>query len=447
MSFFLSLLCIEILGLLLITILGLLLKYRYSILEFLTLSYLSGLGLISIMQFLFYLLKISMSLFLILSVSGVALAMLLILYFKLNGKSMIRYNKAERLKIWEKFIILGLFIQFAWVIIHVLPVPVRSYDSVADFSLKAKIFFLDGGIPRGFFKFPESTVTHVDYPLLLPFYMAWVYRFIGFNDVVIARIMPFLYMVFIGLFYSLLRRFFDRKYALIAAFALATIPQISRFSMILYADMVLTAFVTCAFLYFMLYLLRGGPAPLVFASVLFGISGLVKNEGLVFLVGFFICLILIRVKIKYFLFSLLTVSLIALPWFILKYSSGLVNSDINLKLLTFEKFISNLKSSHVLLFELQREVFNPKKWNLLWVISGLVVIIKARRFISARILYGAIFIFLTAVFYFAALLCTTAYDMTYFGEKVFARSLMHFCGMFVFLTACLLWPAKEDPNA
>lgn len=439
MNFLLLLISIEILGMLLILVLGISFKYKYSLLEFLSFSFFGGLGLISLIQFFFYFLKWPLTLGIILFITGAALALLSILYSKFSDKVISKHIEIGDLKLFEKLIILGLLIQFAWVILHALPVPVRSYDSVATFSLKAKIFYLNQGIPADFFKLDESAVWHIDYPLLLPFFMVWAYHFIGFNDILVVSIMPALYMIFIIFFYALLRKYFNKRYSLVCAFVLAAIPQLARFAMVMYADLVLTAFVTCAFLYFMLYLNEGKEAYLVFSSLLFGLAVWVKNEGLVFLLVFLICLIFAKRRLSSIILPVTVGLLAALPWLIFKSCVEITNSDINLNLLTSERLLKNLKESPALFDRLQMEVFNPKKWNLLWIVSLLTVIFKIKRHLNTKTIFAIYFIFISGALYFLSFILIVSYDMVFVSEKTISRSMIHFSGIFVFLTAYLLW--------
>ena len=445
MNFYLALISIEILGMALVLLFGLILKYKYSFLEFLAFSFFIGLGCISYVQFILYLIFVKISSQIIVTVVSLALVIFLYLFIKFGNKIVEKFLWFSGLDRIEKLIILGLLIQCLWIFFYVIPMPVQSYDSVANFSLKAKIFYLNAGIPKGFFHWSESTVTHPDYPLLVPFYMTWVYRFIGFNDIVITRIMPVLYLAFLCLFYALLIKLFPRKYSLIALFCLGTIPQLTRYATIMYADLALGAFVACAFVYLMLYF-EERKSPFLFNSaLLFGMSAWIKNEAIVFITVFFISLIanlaLSKDKKKLLgniILACVVIFLIAFPWLVFKFHTGTVNSDINLKVLTLSRFLKNLKDSPVLLLMLQGEVFNPKKWNLLWVIVITVLIWKRKQLLKGISAYAAFFIFLSAFFYLSALFFTTSQDLYYHSEKEISRFMLHFCGLFIFLVLYLL---------
>ncbi len=446
MNFSLALISIEVLGMLFVLLLGLILKYRYSWLEFVAFAFFIGLGCISYLQFTLYLFNFKINIQTIGLIVLPALTVLLYLYFKFGNKIIRKASGVRKLELSEKLVILGLLIQTCWILFSALPMPVQSYDSVANFSLKAKILYFNGGIPEGFFNWSEAAVAHPDYPLLLPFYMTWVYHCIGFNDIMISKIMPVLYLAFLGLLYALLVKFLPRKYSLTAVFFLGTIPQMTRYATIMYADLALAAFITGAFIYLMLYFQDKQRAYLVNSAVLFGISVWVKNEAIIFLVVFFISLIvnlaLSKDKgklLRYMILACAVIFLVASPWLIFKfYYIGTANSDINLKVLTLSRFLQNLKDSPVLLLELQREVFNPKKWNLLWVIVITVLAWKRKQLWKGIPAYVAFFIFLSVFLYSCALIFTTSFDLSYHAEKEMSRFMLHFCGLFIFLISYLL---------
>lgn len=448
MNFVLGLISIEILGMFLVLLFSLAVKYKYSWLEFIAFSFFIGLGCISYFQVSLYFFRFKINTQIIGLIVALALAISLYLYFKFSDRIILKASGSPKFDLVEKWILAGLLAQFLWIIFTALPVPVQSYDSVANFSLKAKVFYFNGGIPAGFFNWSETAVAHPDYPLLLPFYMAWVYHFIGFNDILISKIMPALYLAFLGLFYALMVKFFPRKYSLAAVFCLGTIPQLTRFAAIMYADLALGAFVACGFLYLMLYFQEKKDAFLFSSALLLGISIWIKNEALIFTAVFFISLVINFIfsdhKKPMFwpvIIAGILIFLITYPWLILKFSTGSTNIDINLKALSFSKFLKNLQDIPALLMELQREVFNPKKWNLLWIIVSAVLFWKRKLLAQGIPEYAFFFIYFATIFYFAALILTTSYDIQYHAEKELSRFMLHFCALFIFLAAYLL---KDD---
>ena len=443
MSFVLACLAIEALGILVALFIGRLLKYKFALVELFSLAFFIGLGAAGLLQFLMFLLGVKISSGFAVSLASVVFIILLPVIAGAK-KYIVEFRKPARFSFLEKMILAALFLQAAWVIFQALPAPINSYDSLANFGFKAKIFYLSDGIPGSFFKWNEYTVSHADYPPLLPLILTWVYYFTGFNDVLVTKIMPVAYLMFLPIFYFLLRKFFARFYVLTALLVFATIPQVSRYAMITYADLLLGIFVSVAFMYFMVYLRDREVAYLVFAALFFGLAAWIKNESVVFICTFFLLLALHLVRLRdtrrltqHLLLALLVFLTIASPWIIFKFFNGLVNSDINIGHLDRERFLLNLRDSWLVFYNLQMEFFNLKKWNIFWIIVMLTLILKRKNIFKGLASYAAFFIILAALGYFGAYLSTTNNSFDFYVGKTMSRFMLHFCGLFIFLVLYL----------
>jgi hypothetical protein len=348
----------------------------------------------------------------------------------------------------EKIILLGILFQIGWILYLTLPTPVNSYDALGFYAFKAKIFYFADCIPEGFFKWNETTVSHPDYPLLVPFLMLWVYKFTGFNDVVIMRIMPIICIFFLALFYFQLKKFFDRKYALFSVFFLITAQQIAGYASIINADFVLLAFVTSGFLYLILYMHTLEKAYIVLSAIFFSFSLWVKNEAAVFIIAFFACFAVFLLKadrmvrrdiFKQLLTSIFIALVIAGPWFVYKFLNHVVNSDINSSNMTPERLLENIRSIPVLLNELQKQVFGPKKWNILWIVVMAVSALRYKKLCKNGFFYISLFILISVVGYFFAYMSTTSANLYYIANKTMSRFMIHFAGVAIFLAAFIFW--------
>ncbi|MBU1656577.1 MAG: glycosyltransferase family 39 protein [Candidatus Omnitrophica bacterium] len=349
--------------------------------------------------------------------------------------------------------ITGITIQVLWVFFLVLPTPVYSHDAVANYALKAKIFFQSGGIPTGFFAWPESQVAHSDYPLFLPLLMTWIYEFTGFNDLTVNLIMPCIYVVFLGAFYAVLRRFFGIMYSLLSVFLLATIPQLFDYATIIHSDLLLTVFVSCACLYMMVYIRSEDKGSLIISSFLFGIALWIKNEAIVFAAAF-LAVILISFLRKEGSFrgnrwgtivsSFLPLILIAIPWFAVKFYTGTVNSDIDMTTITATGVWENIKDIPILLNLFQQEVFGPKKWNIFWVLFFSVLIWKRRSLWKKEIFYLTTFLTIAVAGYFTGYMITTGANIFFYVNTTISRFMLHFVGICMFYMMYLAWSDVKE---
>ncbi|MCK5450482.1 MAG: glycosyltransferase family 39 protein, partial [Candidatus Omnitrophica bacterium] len=270
MDFILSLIALEVIGAFFLLVVIRRERYKYSATEFFSLSFLLGAAFASFQLFLYYMAGISFDFINVSMLPIVSLILILARYVSKpeRGRDFLPIEPVRfKLSIFEKWLLAGIVLQFLWTIFLTLPIPVHSHDAVANYALKAKIFYTYNGIPEGFFRLSESTVAHTDYPLLLPLLMRWVYAFTGQNDLVVNMIMPMIYLAFMGLFYALAKKILNRTCALVAVFFLATVPQVVDYATIIHADLVLTAFIACSIAYFVRYIRTGNRRQLDLASI------------------------------------------------------------------------------------------------------------------------------------------------------------------------------------
>lgn len=451
MGFILAILLIEIMGLAFMLLAVRHDRYEYSLIELFSLSFLLGVGFISFQLLIYSILGIKFTFLNVITVPAVLFILVFSRYAAKpeRARDFITFKgKIHPLSWVEKLLILGIAIQFLWVLALTIPVPVSSHDAVANYALKAKIFYFSQGIPEGFISWPEATVSHPDYPPLLSFVMTWIYIFTGFNDLTVKLVMPLLYLFFMGVFYSALKRIFSRKFALLVTFLLATIPQLFDYATIMYADLPLAAFVACGLSYFLLYLKEKRGAEFVIASLFFSFALLTKNEGLAF-AGLFLFLIFIlllkssgRERIEAFKmivsFSLL-VLIIAGPWFYMRISAGAVNSDIDLSSITLSRVLQNVKDIPVLLNLFQQEVFGPKKWNIFWVIFFTSLVWRRKKVWKGECFYLMLFITLSTLGYFTGYMLTTGNNLYFYVNTTISRFMIHFAPLAALAVAFLTY--------
>ena len=350
MRFILSVISFEIIGICALFLLSSKKEEKYSLSEFFSLSFLIGTGIASCVLFAFYLAGLSFSF------QNIALSIMVVIFAAFvicairrgTDFQLIRINDLKKFKLIEWFFIVMIAVQLVWIILMVIPMPVNSHDAVANFALKAKMFHFANGIPSGFFQFPETVVAHPDYPMLLPLTMTWIYEFTGFNDISINMIMPCFYISFLFLFYSLLRKVFNRTYSLLAVFMLGTINQIGNYATILYADLIFSAYVTAAFIYLFLYFSRKETRFCILSTIMLAFAVLTKNEAIVFVAAYVLVVILRAVRERdvspmHVIAGTALFSLICVPWYYVKVISSLGNSDIDFTVLTPGRVIQNIK--------------------------------------------------------------------------------------------------------
>ncbi len=427
--------------------------WRGRFAELLPLSFFLGAGYVSFQFLTLYLFGEGFDLINVVVVPGFMLLMLAVVWASGRRDAGTGISSTGgRLNTAGKALLAGIIVQFVWVLIFTLPMPVHSHDAVANYALKAKIFDMAGGIPAAFFGWSEYAVAHPDYPPLLPFLMTWVYRFTGFSYFGVNALMPVVYAAFLALFYSLMRRRFNSTYSLLAAFVLATIPQAADYSTIMYADLPFAALVTCGTMYLAQYMRGGQRADLLLASALFGISLWTKNEAMVFAGCFWAVLVVFfarterqnkRTVAGELATAFLLMALIAAPWFAAKASAA-ANCDLDMTKLTFGRLMQNIRDIPIFLNLFQQEVFGPKKWNIFWVIFFAAIIWKRKMLWKGEIFYLTLFIALAFAGYFSAYMMITGVDLYFCMNTTISRFMLHFCGIALFLMANLVYGDMKE---
>ena len=293
--------------------------------------------------------------------------------------------KIGDLTLLEKFFILAITIEVIYAFFRTFIKPMESYDAIAIYALKSKIFYLDRMIPSGFFKDFTRIVPHLEYPLLVPLAETYFYTFLGsLNDLLVKIIFPLYYAALVAVFYSTVARFLNRKASLFFTFLIATIPQITDFATNGYADIPFSFYCSASFFYLYLWLKQKKASVLVLSFILSLFAMWTKAEGLMFALINAAVIIICMIKEKeiraigviYAAISLFAITAYILAW----RSVGLaVNADFaGTQVPLISKIITGFKRIPAILYEYQIQFFGPKKWNLIWVffIIGFIAVFK-----------------------------------------------------------------------
>jgi len=116
--------------------------------------------------------------------------------------------------------------------------PVRFWDAISCWSLKAKAFFIDGSI-LPFYTQHNYDFAHLSYPLMVPLAQTWEYLWMGaLNETLVKTIFALFYISLIFIIYYLFRQSSGKAYSAIAAFILSGLPIIMDHGYIEYTNLV-----------------------------------------------------------------------------------------------------------------------------------------------------------------------------------------------------------------
>lgn len=402
------------------------------------LSYLFGIGAITLQMFIMGLFKFEF-------ITGCILAPWVILFlfnllvYHRQGRINAIFEKspAPKFDIFEKILVILLSFQVIYTFFRALIRPIESYDSVSIWALKAKILYLAKTIPADFFHMINTSFhgIHADYPLLVPFSEVWFYTFLGnLNDHLVKIIFPLNFLAFLLIFYSLLRKVTGkRNISLLFTFVLASIKQFSDYATIGSADLQLAIYCFLTFVFLFMHRRYGSNSYLA-ASVISCIFAFwTKNEGSIILLITVILLAGSFFRGRRPLFAISILFAVFTAWWLFKANLHLKSDIINIG--AFEGLSAGKACKRIMAiaYEYQKHVFGFKKWNLMWIAFLYFVIVRFKglfrgcRYIIIPL--GAILSVYTAVY------LITPHDIDWHLATTASRLLIHILPLAVFFIA------------
>jgi hypothetical protein len=294
-----------------------------------------------------------------------------------------------------------ILLQACYALFASMPMPVTGWDAWAIWFLKAKAFYLGGGVTGDFLKSSSYSHAHPDYPLLVPLSIAWLFECMGTaNDILGKLIYPLKFIALLVVFYYVLRRLVERKTALAFTLLLALTPIMIAHSAGLpepvgrlytgdyvgYADLSLSIFFMASAILVRSYLSSGKSPDLLLAAIFFGLGAWTKNEGLLFaLVGFILVAGTVVYKkrdFKPFFGFALIVAVFIVPWFLYREALSLRSDFAGSYNLTV--FFDNIERFPVVFAAFMRAAFlDTALYGLTWHLYVVVMLLTLRRGFSS----------------------------------------------------------------
>lgn len=423
---------------------------RLFFLEKLGLSYLFGIGTVTIEMFAMSFFKIEFTKLTILVPWIAIIAVRLLL-----KSPPVEKEEAERAHRRDKTFPGNMFLwlislQVLYNFFRALVKPVESYDACAIYGLKAKIIYFAHSLGPDFFRKVANNFqgAHPDYPLLVPLAQSWVYTFLGgFNDILVKAIFPCFYLAFIFVFYAVIKRITNnRTLSLVFTFMLASVKQFSDYSTICNTDLVLGVYFGVCVLY--LYQWFNNKKDKWFLAISLASSVFcvwTKNEGalLVLIVLFILGLNAVlgiktagfKETLPFFCYGFIALGFIFL-WQLYKSRNGLVNENFNLSMISIGNFMAGLNKIPIVIYGYQKEIFGFKKWNLFWIMLLIIASSQFKNIFVKNIKY-VVFIILLFAFGYTAMYIFSAVEINFFVRFTASRFLLHIFPVAVFLLALI----------
>jgi 4-amino-4-deoxy-L-arabinose transferase-like glycosyltransferase len=430
-------------------------KAGFFFLERFFIAYGLGFGFISLEMFIFRYFGITFSLFSIM-IWWVPFALAAVLMGLLRRKPALyrTVRNDAKVTLFEKFLIYGISFEIIYAFFRALIKPIEAYDAVTTYAIRSKIFYLGRSIPHDFFYNLSTLFPHPDYPLNIPLSETFVYFFLGsINDQLVKAIFPLFFVSILGILYFAVRRISGRTAALLFTFLLATVPQFNNFATNAYHDVPFTYYCFVGTL-FLLYWFTDTRSPgyLCISAVMTALSVWTKNEGFVYCVANILLLFIFlfanrrTIKQKALLIGLLYAGVILLvlaPWLSIKFTANLVNSDVGYTTRDQLNIFKQAYKIWPIFYEFQRQIFGPKKWNIIWIVSILSLVIYRRKIFREDQRYVTISLFMIISGYIFAYLVGRD-GIWHMVGSTWSRMTMHFLPLTIYWLALLFSKPKLE---
>jgi len=378
----------------------------------LALSFMAGLGGVSLEMFFLSLLGIGFGL---LSISLPWIVAALCVFF-VNRRSPAVAERRGSVTAWQEVsglpralgvtgtlslavILFELFYAF-----RVAPVlPITGWDSIQTWFFKAVAFYEDGRVSSSFLL--DTPLVHPDYPLLIPLSVTWLYIALGrVSDELVRIIYPLQFLSLLLVFYHVVRSRVSVSYAMLftALLSLTPILMVHSAGLIVnlgvlstgdsvgYADLAFAVCTTAGAGFLYLYAVGERPADLNMAMLFAGISVWTKDEGLVLIT---VCVLLAaahalhrRVPLRNCLVAAGVVLVTAGPWLVYKGSINIPGEYASGY--SPQTFIDNIGRLSVILDFFGYMMFkNTSIYSLTWYLYALSLALNYRGFFSRPLLY------------------------------------------------------------
>ena len=339
--------------------------------------------------------------------------------------------------------ILFLFVISVFVLVSAVSLlePIVEWDVIAIWALKAKVLLHEPIIASAYFNDLSKAYSHLDYPLLWPFAIAWVWSCIGSMDLVKVKVLaPTLLASLLLLFFGLLRRKESRLCALFFTAVLAGIPILLTQTCRLVTDVPLAFFALGAFVCSYFWLQSKHVDDLRIAAAFTVGMLFTKNEGigLWFILGLIVVAALAAERrIEFLLPTAIWLGvvplLVSLPWFVFRLGIPKVHEDYGGKIGAVH-FLNNVSRVPEVVENSLRFFLNWEDWLIFWPLALLLFVLTLRQSLRPP----RLFLFLGAVLpllMYGYVYVITPWNVKGMMEGSASRLLLQIAPLWAFLLA------------
>ncbi len=389
-------------------------------------SYGLGVGLISLQLFIYSQFKISWQRILLIFPWLVFVVIVLI---KNRKRIHLHLPRLPKFSLISSLLILGIILSCCYVVFEALLRPAYAMDTWGFWLFEAKAFFLRGNLDPNVYR-----LTNIDYPPVMNLFETFIYIMIGKVDDTAVLLTSSAFYIFLALlFFTVLKKRYGTKYALLFTFLLLTTQTFVRQGGRLEAGLVDLPIGYYAFICLLLlleYIKKSEKKTFILLNIFLSIISLIKFDGIpiAIIVGILAFYPTYKKKLYNYLPIIFLWVLPIIAWQIYK--------DVNhIKPAYFiiHTYVLSLNKATNAFIGTFLELINIKSWNVLWVIyffSLFVFGIKKNKelFIINVLILSQLFIYLFLYIFNSA----------YAPSSSIERLLVHVAPMALFYLAIVL---------
>src|ERR1041384_3063452 len=265
-----------------------------------------------------------------------------------------------------------------------------GWDGLFNWEIKARYAFLNSGIlPASYYSSPGRAFSHPEYPLAIPFTELWLYLWMGeAHQFWIKTSFPMFYIAGVLLMSIFVSRLSGKRWlGLLVALLVPFVPFVTASPggvIVGYTDIPLAVFYRAA----LGYLLTARERDFFFYAGALAFIPWIKSEGIILwailaMIGFVVALRQQRVRL--FLLSILPGIFLIAAWRIyLKAMHAITPSDFAWP--TFELLRGNLNRIGGICATAFAEISEPSHWSIFWLLALVAVIYLLLSRQSSRVL-------------------------------------------------------------
>jgi len=420
-----------ILGLILVVVIGYSIIFICNFLKEMSLfekspyAFALGVGAVAFEMFLYSIFKIPWNPAYLLT----PIVLIVIAAFKMMPKIRFKHKLFTNWSLIEKVILVLILLLIFFVAFEAQLRPVSAWDGWAIWLLKAKMFYIDGFVNPAVYKLLKE-----GYPFVINLSVAFLYTLLGKVDDRSVLLLFFCFYLFTSiLFYTQVKKRTGNLFALVFTFLLISTQNLVRHGGRFeagYADLALGFYFFVSLSLFLRFLKSWSNRDLIILSVILGITGLIKEEGIsyILLISLFLVYSILKSK-KYKMIPLSFIYLIPIGiWQMFKLYFGPFPGLYN-------SFVPHLNRTISIIYFILKEMINFQNWNLLWILFFIAFFTFN---LSKKYFYIYCLIFFQ-LFIYSCVFLISPYPPNVHIPNVMDRLLLHLAPISVFVTALVLY--------